>query len=60
MVIVINIYAFGSSTQCNLLIATGQLDHLQLHVEGARANLIAQMVHLFLVFYVFIMLENDH
>ena len=51
VLILVNMYALCSNTQCNLLTATGQLDHLQLHVERAPANLIApRMAHLFLVF----------
>lgn len=49
--IIVNIHALYSNTQYNLLTATGQLDHLQSHVERAQANLICpRMLHLFLGF----------
>lgn len=47
--IIVNIHALYSNTHYNLLNATGQLDHLQSHVERAQANLICpRMLHLFL------------
>lgn len=49
--IIVNIHALYSDAQYNLLTATGQLDHLQSHVERAQANLICpRMLHLFLGF----------
>lgn len=52
--IIVNIHALYSNTQYNLLTATGQLDHLQSHVERAQANLICpRMLHLFLCFWCF-------